>query len=363
MINIDKSESVGVSIRSANKFYGIFQALTNVSLEVSAGEFVSILGPSGSGKTTLLGLLGGFVQPTSGSIWLGDRDITFAPPHKRNIGIVFQNYALFPHMSVAENITFPLRARRIARETWPARLKAALEMVELAGYDDRRIHELSGGQRQRVALARAIIFEPKLILMDEPLSALDKQLRENMQIELKRLHKKLGATIVYVTHDQREALTMSDRVAIMNRGQLVQVDTPQRLHDQPANSFVAKFIGEATLVPVEYEDANRVKLGDAILRTSHTVVTGQKLYLAVHSEKLLVADGREPAGSNLLPAVVTDTLYQGESSRVFLKLSCGSDLSLRLPSNHAGRLQLKNPGDRITVALHPDDTIVVPEAS
>jgi putative spermidine/putrescine transport system ATP-binding protein len=363
MINERKSEPVGVSIRSANKSYGIFRALSDVSLEVSAGEFVSILGPSGSGKTTLLGILGGFVQPTSGSVWLGDRDITFAPPHKRDIGIVFQNYALFPHMSVAENITFPLRARRLSKESWPSKLQAALEMVELSGYGERRIHELSGGQRQRVALARAIIFEPRLILMDEPLSALDKQLRENMQIELKRLHKKLGATIIYVTHDQREALTMSDRVAIMNKGKFVQVDTPQLLHDRPADSFVAKFIGEATLVPVEYADSNRVKLGDAVLRTSHPVPTGQKLYLAVHSEKLVVAAGSELTGSNLLSAVVTDTLYQGESSRVFLKLSCGSDLSLRLPSNHAGRLQLKNPGDRITVALHPDDTIVVPEAS
>jgi putative spermidine/putrescine transport system ATP-binding protein len=177
MINIQNSTSVGVSIRSATKSYGAFKALDNVSLEVAPGEFVSILGPSGSGKTTLLGLLGGFVQPTDGTIWLGPRDITFAPPHKRDIGIVFQNYALFPHMTVGENITFPLRARRMPKAEWPQKLKAALEMVELDGYENRHIHQLSGGQRQRVALARAMIFEPRLILMDEPLSALDKKLR------------------------------------------------------------------------------------------------------------------------------------------------------------------------------------------
>jgi putative spermidine/putrescine transport system ATP-binding protein len=363
MANQKKTEPVGVSIRSANKSYGIFQALSNVSLEVAPGEFVSILGPSGSGKTTLLGILGGFVQPTSGSVWLGDRDITFEPPHKRDIGIVFQNYALFPHMSVAENITFPLRARHLPKSSWPEKLQAALDMVELAGFGERRIHELSGGQRQRVALARAMIFEPRLILMDEPLSALDKQLRENMQIELKRLHRKLDATIIYVTHDQREALTMSDRVAIMNKGQFVQVDTPERLHDHPTDSFVARFIGEATLLAVKRESSDSVRLGDTVLRTSRPVPAGDSLYLAVHSEKLVVADGSEPAGSNLLNGSVTETLYQGESIRVFLKLSSGGDLSLRLPTNHAGRSKLQTPGGPITVALHPEDTIVVPEAS
>jgi putative spermidine/putrescine transport system ATP-binding protein len=346
MINIQNSTSVGVSIRSATKSYGAFKALDNVSLEVAPGEFVSILGPSGSGKTTLLGLLGGFVQPTDGTIWLGPRDITFAPPHKRDIGIVFQNYALFPHMTVGENITFPLRARR---------------MVELDGYENRHIHQLSGGQRQRVALARAMIFEPRLILMDEPLSALDKQLRENMQIELKHLHRKLQATIVYVTHDQREALTMSDRVAIMNKGRIVQVDTPEMLHDNPVDSFVAKFVGEATLLPVEREGDQTVRLGKALLHTTRRVPTSSKLYLTVHSEKLTIADGSELQSSNILQGSVTESLYQGESIRVFLKLSSGEELSIRLPSNQRGRSLLRNPGETVKIALHPEDTIVVPE--
>ena len=363
MIEQPNRERVGVSIRKATKSYGTFRALDEASLDVAPGEFVSILGPSGSGKTTLLGILGGFVQPSSGSIWIGDRDITFEPPHKRDIGIVFQNYALFPHMSVGDNITFPLRARRLPRSTWAGKLKSALEMVELSGYENRRIHELSGGQRQRVALARAMIFEPGLILMDEPLSALDKQLRETMQIELKRLHRRLSATIIYVTHDQREALTMSDRVAIMNKGRLVQVDTPERLHDHPANAFVARFVGEATLLPVQRGADGAVRLGGQAMNTAHPVPGGETLYLVVHAEKLVVADGTQAPGFNRLSGTVTDTLYQGESIRVFVRLDVGGELSFRLPSNHAGRALMKAPGDAITVALHPEDTVIVPEAA
>ena len=362
MLQAHHTEHAGVSIRGASKSYGAFRALDDVSLDVAEGEFVSILGPSGSGKTTFLGILGGFVQPTSGSIWIGNRDITFEPPHKRDIGIVFQNYALFPHMSVGENITFPLRARHEPRSEWPAKLKNALEMVELTGYETRRIHELSGGQRQRVALARAIIFEPRLILMDEPLSALDKQLRESMQIELKRLHQRLGATIIYVTHDQREALTMSDRVAIMNKGRVVQIDTPERLHDYPVNAFVAGFIGEATLLSVTRVDSNTVSLGGTHLRTAKPLPMQALLHLAVHCEKLTIADGSQDPSSNLLTGTVSETLYQGESIRIFLKLEAGGELSFRVPSNHAGRSQLRRAGDAITVALHPEDTIVVPDA-
>ena len=239
-----------VEIRRASKTYGAVRALDDVSLNIAPGEFVSLLGPIGSGKTTLLGILGGFVQPCSGSIHVGDRDVTFMPPHRRDIGVVFQNYALFPHMSVGENVAFPLRARHLPKAEWPDKVRDALAMVGLGGYEGRGIAQLSGGQRQRVALARAIVFEPRLILMDEPLSALDKQLRETMQIELRELHRRIGATIIYVTHDQREALTMSDRVAILKDGRLVQIDTPERLHDSPANSFVASFIGEASLLPV-----------------------------------------------------------------------------------------------------------------
>ena len=351
-----------VEIRSASKNYGAVRALDNVSLTVAPREFVSLLGPSGSGKTTLLGLLGGFIQPSSGSIHFGDRDVTFLPPHKRDIGVVFQNYALFPHMSVGENVAFPLRARRRPKASWPERVRAALAMVGLAGYEERGVAQLSGGQRQRVALARAMIFEPRLILMDEPLSALDKQLRESMQIELRELHKRIGATIIYVTHDQREALTMSDRVAILKDGRLVQIDKPERLHDHPADSFVASFIGEASLLPVHRIDSSSVALGPAILRSARAVPNGDVLILAVHSEKLLIDDGVVDATRNRLTGTVTDVVYQGESLRIFLRLPDGTALSLRQPSHHEAYRRIPPLGGPITVTLHPEDTIIVPKA-
>ena len=351
-----------VEIRSASRSYGAVRALDNVSLTVAPREFVSLLGPSGSGKTTLLGLLGGFIQPSSGSIHFGDRDVTFLPPHKRDIGVVFQNYALFPHMSVGENVAFPLRARRLPKASWPEKVRAALAMVGLAGYEERGVAQLSGGQRQRVALARAMIFEPRLILMDEPLSALDKQLRESMQIELRELHKRIGATIIYVTHDQREALTMSDRVAILKDGRLVQIDKPERLHDHPADSFVASFIGEASLLPVRRIDSSSVALGPAILRSARAVPNGDALILAVHSEKLLIDDGVADATRNRLTGTVTDVVYQGESLRIFLTLPDGTALSLRQPSHHEAYRRIPPLGGPITATLHPEDTIIVPKA-
>jgi putative spermidine/putrescine transport system ATP-binding protein len=350
-----------VEIRAASKSYGAVRALDNVTLNVAPREFVSLLGPSGSGKTTLLGLLGGFIQPSSGSIHFGDRDVTFLPPHKRGIGVVFQNYALFPHMSVGENVAFPLRARNLPKAGWADKVRRALETVSLAGYEARGISQLSGGQRQRVALARAIIFEPRLILMDEPLSALDKQLRESMQIELRELHKRIGATIIYVTHDQREALTMSDRVAILKDGRMVQIDRPERLHDHPANSFVASFIGEASLLPVRRIDANSVALGPAILRSARAIPDGDALVLAVHSEKLLIDDGVGDAVRNRLTGTVTDIVYQGESLRIFLALPGGTALSLRQPSHHEAYRRIPPLGGSLTVTLHPEDTIVVPK--
>lgn len=350
----------GVSIRNASKQYETFCALDGVSLDVAPGEFVSILGPSGSGKTTLLGILGGFVQPTGGSVFLGDQDITFAPPHTRDIGIVFQNYALFPHMTVGENVAFPLRARREPKSGWAAKVRGALATVALDGYEDRRISQLSGGQRQRVALARAIVFEPRLILMDEPLSALDKQLRETMQLELRQMHRKLGATVIYVTHDQREALTMSDRVAILNRGKLVQIDTPERLHNHPRDTFVASFIGEATLVPVTRHGANTVQLGDTVLTSAHPLPEARELFLAVQAEKLLIDEGQPDV--NHLHGRVTEVLFQGESLRVFVELASGVVLNLRQPSHHAGRQRIAAIGDTLPLCLHPQDTIVVPRA-
>ena len=357
---MDARAKAGVSIRSAAKRYGPVVALDDVSLDIAPGEFVSLLGPSGSGKTTLLGILGGFVQPSSGSVWVGERDITFAPPHKRDIGIVFQNYALFPHMTVGENVAFPLRARHQPKAGWARKVADALAMVELSGYESRGISQLSGGQRQRVALARAMVFEPQLILMDEPLSALDKQLRETMQIELRRLHRKLEATIVYVTHDQREALTMSDRVAVMRNGRLVQIDTPERLYDRPCDAFVASFIGEATLLPVTRAGDDAVTLGNTVLRTAHPLPRGEKLLLAVQTEKLVIDNTPGTAHVNRLVCRVTEVLYQGESLRVFATLADGTAISLRQPGSHEARQRIPVAGAEMTVVLDPQDTIVVP---
>ena len=227
----ENQKSLPIGIKSLSKSYGDVFALEDVSLDIKAGEFITLLGPSGSGKTTLLMTIAGFVSPDQGSIYFGQQEMTMTPPHMRGLGMVFQNYALFPFMSVAENVGYPLRVRGMSETDQKKKIDSALEMVQLEGYGERRIHQLSGGQKQRVALARAMVFEPKIILMDEPLSALDKKLREHMQIELKALHQKLEATIVYVTHDQREALTMSDRIAVINNGRLVKVEAPKALYD------------------------------------------------------------------------------------------------------------------------------------
>ncbi|TCK02274.1 ABC transporter ATP-binding protein [Marinobacterium mangrovicola] len=360
---MNTSHSSGVSIQGASKSYGETQALKPVNLEIKKGEFVSLLGPSGSGKTTLLGLLGGFVMPSSGSIWVDGKDMTFTPPHKREIGIVFQSYALFPHMTVGENVAFPLRARRLPKSTWPEKVKNALAMVELDGYQDRNIAALSGGQRQRVALARAMVFEPSLILMDEPLSALDKQLRENMQIELRNLHKRLGATIVYVTHDQGEALTMSDRVAILRNGELVQIGAPEELHNNPKDSFVADFIGDSTLVAATRIDGNRVKVGSAELTSARALPDSNDLLLSIQTEKLLIDDGTQPDCVNRLSGKVTDVVYQGDSLRVYLELENGKAITLRQPSHYTAAQQIPAIGETLKVALHPEDTIVVPQCA
>jgi putative spermidine/putrescine transport system ATP-binding protein/mannopine transport system ATP-binding protein len=237
-----------VAIRGLEKRYGSVVAVHEVDLDVKAGEFVALLGPSGSGKTTILMTIAGFETPTAGSIGIGGRDVTVLPPNRRNIGMVFQRYALFPHMSVAENIGFPLRMRGIRGADAAARVEAALAMVRLEGYGTRRTSQLSGGQQQRVALARALVYNPPLLLMDEPLGALDKNLREEMQLEIKRLQQRVGATVVYVTHDQSEALTMADRIAVMDGGRIQQYAPPREIYDSPANAFVAGFIGETNFV-------------------------------------------------------------------------------------------------------------------
>lgn len=354
------AHSLPISIRNVSKHYGSVAALDDVSLEIGAGEFVTLLGPSGSGKTTLLNILSGFIRLGQGQVFFGEQDVTLVPPHKRNIGLVFQNYALFPHMTVAENVAFPLNARKVPKAKIAERVKWALNLVKLDGFGERGAHQLSGGQRQRVALARAVVFEPKIILMDEPLSALDKQLREHMQIELRHLHETLGATTVYVTHDQREALTMSDRVAVLNHGKLVQLDAPRALYDYPTTPFVADFVGESTLLPVKRHDHESVMLNGFRLRSSRPLPAGDELILVVRAEKLLPAQ-RSASSENLLTGKVREVVFQGESVAIFVDLGQGQTVVMRRPTHQDSLAAIPEAGQDATFALHPESTIIVAE--
>ncbi|TIT39020.1 MAG: ABC transporter ATP-binding protein, partial [Mesorhizobium sp.] len=241
----------GITLRSLGKRYGSAVAVDDVSLEVLPGEFVSLLGPSGSGKTTTLMMIAGFTVPDSGQILLDGKDITRLPSHRRELGVIFQNYALFPHMTVAENVAYPLRMRRMGKTAVENSVKRVLEQVQLGALAARYPHQLSGGQQQRVAIGRALVFDPPVLLLDEPLGALDKKLRQHLRTEIKALHKDVGKTMIYVTHDQEEALAMSDRVAVMHEGRIRQASSPRDIYRRPAELFVASFVGEANLVPVK----------------------------------------------------------------------------------------------------------------
>ena len=328
-------KSLPITIDSVRKTYGSYVALDNVSLDVRAGEFLTLLGPSGSGKTTLLMAVAGFVRPDSGKILLGGRDFTRLPPNKRDLGIVFQNYALFPHMNVLANVEYPLLLRKIPRTVARQRAIDALARVKLEGLAQREIAALSGGQRQRVALARAIVFEPRVMLMDEPLSALDKNLRETMQYEIRRLHDELGITTIYVTHDQREALTMSDRVAVMNSGHIQQIDTPQQIYDRPSTRFVAEFMGEANILapgsvrPINGGGASRETL----------VIRAESFHLDV---KLVGQDGVALEGTLRAKA------FRGENWLLTLALDDGQEVLVCIPSALAGGCAELAAGQRVT---------------
>jgi len=365
MLNVSASgsKSLPISVRNVTKTYGDFFALNDVSIDIQAGEFLTLLGPSGSGKTTLLMALAGFVSPDDGSIRFGDKEMIVTPPHKRGVGMVFQSYALFPFMSVADNVAYPLKIRNVPATEIRERVERALEVVQLGGCGDRSINQLSGGQRQRVALARAMVFEPQIILMDEPLSALDKKLRERMQFELKALHRKLDATIVYVTHDQREALTMSDRIAVINQGQIAQLATPEELYRNPKTRFVADFVGESAILPVEVTGGT-VKLGEHVLHSHFKdFKKGEKYFLVTRPELLSVSQDAVREGMNDLSGVVSEVIYQGDSLLALVQLGSGLKIGVKLTANKVGTLSMPQIGKEIFVGLHPDDTIIVPERS
>ena len=313
-------------------------AVADLDLEVRKGEFLTLLGPSGSGKTTTLMMLAGFEAPTRGDILLDGVSLAGRPPHKRNMGVVFQNYALFPHLSVAENLSFPLHVRGIRGAAAADKVAAMLALVHLEALGGRRPHQLSGGQRQRVALARALIFAPDIVLMDEPLGALDRQLRERLQIEIKRIQRQLGVTVIYVTHDQSEALTLSDRVAVFAAGRVQQIGAPEAIYEAPANAFVAGFVGENNGLPGVVADRDgaicNVRIaGDLLVRATAVgdVAPGDRVMATVRPEHVHEGD-QSPEPCNSFPAALDQLVYHGDHSRVRAILPGGAALIMRAVS-------------------------------
>jgi putative spermidine/putrescine transport system ATP-binding protein len=352
------TEALPITIRNVTKTYGSVHALNDVSLDVRSGEFLTLLGPSGSGKTTLLMVLAGFTRPDCGSLKFGDREVIRTPPHLRDVGMTFQSYALFPHMTVAGNVGYPLRLRKVPKAEIAERVEAALETVQLGGFGSRRIDQLSGGQRQRVAVARAIVFAPRILLMDEPLSALDKKLRDQMQIELRHLHETFGMTTVYVTHDQREALTMSDRIAVVNHGRIMQLATPRDLYERPANRFVADFIGESTFLPVTRSGDGIAYAGQALLHEG-ALPDAKDLLLMVRPERVIVSSQGPCEGMNNFSATATEVVYQGDSFLLHARLATGDQIVMRGPMRGLHGAVLPSVGAALTLSLAPQDTVVI----
>jgi putative spermidine/putrescine transport system ATP-binding protein len=346
------------------KDFGTVRAVDGVSIDVAPGEFVTLLGPSGSGKTTSLMMLAGFELPTAGEIYVDGQPILTVPPYRRNIGMVFQNYALFPHMTVGENIAFPLKLRRVKKDEVARRTHEVLELVKLPGYERRYPRQLSGGQQQRIAVARALVFNPRVLLMDEPLGALDKQLRESLQLEIKHLHEQLGVTIIYVTHDQQEALVMSDRIAVMNEGRIEQIGTPTELYDTPATRFVASFIGESNFLEGRLlESTGTICTVDVagvgtIRAPAHDgLKSGAAVTATVRPEKIVFADEGADRTTNLLAGTVQDVIFVGETRRYEIGIGGEARLVLKR-QNRAGVAQYQR-GDAVHVTWHVEDTRLV----
>ncbi|MGO4807770.1 ABC transporter ATP-binding protein [Arthrobacter sp. 2MCAF15] len=330
----DRTHGAPVRISELSKKYqGTGQpAVDNVSLEIAGGEFITFLGPSGSGKTTTLNLIAGFATPTGGTITIDGAEIADLPPHRRNLGVVFQHYALFPHMSVAKNVAFPLEQRKVPKQEIKERVEKALQSVHLQGMENRLPKSLSGGQQQRVALARALVFEPPVLLMDEPFGALDKNLREELQHEVSRLHRELGTTFIFVTHDQEEALVLSDRIVVFNEGRIEQVGTPEELYETPKTLFVARFLGESNIFSGRISSDGYTLQGENVeLSLSRPVQPESTCSIMVRPEWLQFIDrsSPSPSGWNAAEATVADITYVGSSRRVALHFANGQQGILR----------------------------------
>jgi spermidine/putrescine ABC transporter ATP-binding subunit len=361
----------GASVRLEGlwKAYADVVAVRDVTLSVAPGEFVTLLGPSGSGKTTTLMAIAGFVAPSRGEIYIDDRAVGSVPPQKRDLGVVFQNYALFPHMTVADNVAFPLQMRRLARQEVARRVALALETVRLPGYEARFPRQLSGGQQQRVALARAVVFEPRVLLMDEPLGALDRKLREQLQLEIKHIQRRLGITVLYVTHDQGEALTMSDRIAVMRDGRVVQFGTPDNLYEEPVDAFVADFVGESNFLRgvvvgaggdglVEVKAAN----GQGFRAVGRPApAPGAPALASVRPERLALERGG-PADQTLnrWRGRVEEIIYAGDATKYKIAVA---ETVLTAKTQNRGLDRAPRPGDLVDVVWDPRHTRLLSDAA
>ena len=347
-----------VEVEGVTKSFGPTRVLDDVSLDFAPGSFTSLLGPSGSGKTTLLRVIAGFVRPEQGHVRLGGKDVTDVPVHRRNIGMVFQAYALFPHMSVARNVAFGLRRRGIKGAEAEREVARALDLVRLPGMADRRPRQLSGGQQQRVALARAIVIKPAVLLLDEPLSALDRRLRQEMQVELVRIQRESGLTTIFVTHDQEEALTLSDRVAILDRGRIVQTGKPAEIYERPRTRFAAQFLGDATFFDGRAAPGGILFKGQLLRVDGPLPAAGAEVTLSVRPEKIsLLAVGTPvPEGMNALPAKVTAVIYAGAASTYRLAGQDGTPIEVFVQNRVVAPFVA---GDEVVVAWSPEHGVVL----
>jgi spermidine/putrescine transport system ATP-binding protein len=361
------SETSMVELRRVTKRWGSFTAVADVSLEVREGEFMTFLGPSGCGKTTLLRMISGFEMPTEGTVFLAGEDVTELPPYRRNVNQVFQSYALFPHLNVEENIAFGLKMKKTAKTEIADRVQRVVELVSLGGFEKRRPSELSGGQRQRVALARAIVCEPRVLLLDEPLSALDAKLRHLMQIELKRLQKKLGITFIFVTHDQEEALTMSDRIAVINKGRIEQLGDVNAIYHNPRTTFVANFIGQANILPATVlrrsAEGIHIKLDgklDLVIREANLSPDAESLLVSIRPEKIHLEKNRPVGDFNVFEAEIAEEIFKGATDQLELVTAGGLELTA-VAANESANEENCAKGEKVFCSLHPNDIVVVQE--
>ncbi|GAA3522967.1 ABC transporter ATP-binding protein [Aeromicrobium panaciterrae] len=355
------ARGAAIDLTGLRRQYGPVVAVDDVTLSIEPGEFVTLLGPSGSGKTTTLNLLAGFEKPDAGRIEVGGVDLSRTPAHERNLGVVFQNYALFPHLDVAANVGFGLRQRNIDRATRTRLVTQALETVDLAGMGHRRPSQLSGGQQQRVALARAIAYQPPVLLMDEPLGALDRKLRDQMQLELRRIHREVGSTVVFVTHDQEEALALSDRIAVFNRGHIEQVGTGIDLYERPETMFIATFLGESTIVRGTVEHDTRgtfLAVGSARLRVAGTLPAGSRAGVMVRPERLILSKDQPDDSREAIEIDVLEEVYLGSTRKFALRLPDGTEGLVREAVTTASAVR---PGDRAWVSWRTTDGVLLPE--